>query len=197
MYVCVRVWGGGRTVGQVEFVGTEANGPVPSLDLHEGHPGFTITQLQARLSRWGPLAPDVILLHAGTNDMGGIARPVASGAAAAARVRSLLNATFHMLPRTSVLLSSLVGAFAGYGGLKHPHFNALLPDVAADFTAAGENRFPFRTFQSTTKPNYHRPAVTHQSRYSERASTDAKAHEKWTSIPDSLTGFVVGAKDTT
>ena len=121
------------------FVGTQSNGNF-SQSRHEGHPGWTIPQLGAIIGGaggWAVLAPDVILLHAGTNDLGGVARPVATPADAAARMRVLLNATYAALPRVHVVLASIIGSTPKYGGAQHAAFNALLPAVAASFGVAG------------------------------------------------------------
>ncbi|WP_433059593.1 SGNH/GDSL hydrolase family protein [Dactylosporangium sp. CS-033363] len=49
------------------FVGTQGTAPMN----HEGHSGWTIDQLGAEARRWVALKrPDIILIHAGTNDDG-------------------------------------------------------------------------------------------------------------------------------
>ena len=62
---------------------------------------------------------------------------MASARDAAERMRALLNSTFAALPRVHVVLASLIGATKHYGGSKHAEFNALLPNITADFIAAG------------------------------------------------------------
>eukprot|EP00937_MAST-01D_sp_MAST-1D-sp2_P000157 g157.t1 len=118
------------------FVGTQSNGDF-GAPRHEGHPGWTIPQLRAILPAWAATAPHVVLLHAGTNDLGGFVKPVASAIDAAARMRDLLNATFAALPRVRVLLASIIGTADYYGGAKHAAFNSLLPALAREFSAAG------------------------------------------------------------
>ena len=123
------------------FVGTQSNGDFAQCQ-HEGHPGWTIPQLGGivgGVAGWAALAPDVILLHAGTNDLGGVAEPVATPADAAMRMRALLNATYAALPRVHVVLASIIGSTSKYGGAQHAAFNALLPAVAASFSAAGHS----------------------------------------------------------
>ena len=82
-----------------EFVGTQSNGPPDIGRNHEGHPGWTITQIHGILGNWSALSPDAILLHLGTNDLGGYVKPVPSPAEAADRMDALLNATFEALPK--------------------------------------------------------------------------------------------------
>ncbi len=59
----------------VDFVGSQTAGTATGVDLddphHEGHPGWTAEQMDAQVSGWMTNAkPDVVLLHAGTNDLG-------------------------------------------------------------------------------------------------------------------------------
>ena len=55
----------------VDFVGSSASGPVELRDRdHEGHPGWEIAQLDARVRGWlTHYRPDIVLLHIGTNDV--------------------------------------------------------------------------------------------------------------------------------
>ena len=62
--------------------------------------------------------------------MGGVAKPTANGTASAGRMDLLLNATFAELPRTWVLLASLIGSVSQYGGKRHAAYNAALPELA-------------------------------------------------------------------
>lgn len=116
------------------FVGTQSNGNF-GAPQHEGHPGWTIPQLEKILPSWAATRPDVVLLHAGTNDLGGYVQPVATAVTAAARMRSLLNRTFVALPRVHVILASIIGATSGYGGHQHAAFNAQLPLLVNEFSA--------------------------------------------------------------
>lgn len=60
-----------RAVGvQVDFVGSLRNGYLTDNN-HEGHIGYRIDQIDARVSSWlATYQPDVVLLHIGTNDIG-------------------------------------------------------------------------------------------------------------------------------
>ena len=123
-----------RGAEPVQFVGTQRNGPSDVDTHHEGHPGWQIPQVQAISKQWIATSPDVILLHLGTNDMG---VGLQTGAAAAARMRAFLNHTLEALPRAHVLLASVIGSVATYGGLSHAAYNKQLPGIAADFAARG------------------------------------------------------------
>ena len=117
----------------VQFVGTQLNGPDGIDKHHEGHPGWQIPQIGAIQAQWAATQPDVILRHLGTNDMG---VGLQTGEATATRMRSFLNHTFRALPKTRIMLASVIGAGADYGGLAHAAYNAALPGIAADFAAA-------------------------------------------------------------
>ena len=55
------------------MVGSQRTGPSwapPSATSHEGHPGWTTRQILGILPTWAATAPDVIIIHLGTNDVG-------------------------------------------------------------------------------------------------------------------------------
>ncbi|MER5786499.1 GDSL-type esterase/lipase family protein [Streptomyces mobaraensis] len=55
--------------GTLDFVGSERSGRVPDPD-HEGHPGWTTEGLLSHIGTWLPAAaPNVVLVHIGTNDL--------------------------------------------------------------------------------------------------------------------------------
>jgi lysophospholipase L1-like esterase len=119
--------GGGRAPDSVDFVGSERSGRnMPGGDKynrHEGHPGFTIAQVQRHLASGRLLQqhrPNVVLLHVGTNDVNG--PPAAKdpkdrdadderiAAAAAARLGALLDDVTAVCPNAVVLVAQLVRA---------------------------------------------------------------------------------------
>ena len=55
---------------KVEFVGSQSNGPDDlGSQSHEGHPGWTIKQIEGSVNAWlTTYQPDLILLMIGTND---------------------------------------------------------------------------------------------------------------------------------
>ena len=53
----------------VEFVGSQSDGSELGSQAHEGHPGWTIKQIEESVSTWLAIyQPDLILLMIGTND---------------------------------------------------------------------------------------------------------------------------------
>jgi lysophospholipase L1-like esterase len=55
----------------VDFVGSQSNGPAELGDKdHEGHSGWRIDQIDAKINAWmDSYQPKIVLLHIGTNDI--------------------------------------------------------------------------------------------------------------------------------
>lgn len=88
---------------RVDFVGSQHSGTGPDRD-NEGHPGWTITQISANIDRWlDTYAPDVILLHIGTNDMYR-SLPNASG-----HLATLLDRLHRRAPEAQVFVAEVIG----------------------------------------------------------------------------------------
>lgn len=90
---------------RIDYVGSRSSGPPALLDRdHEGRPGWTAARMAESAGGWVLDAdPDVVLLHAGTNDLLG-------GASAAGTVRRLdllLTRVFAAAPRTHVVLAGV------------------------------------------------------------------------------------------
>jgi len=98
---------------KVDFIGTQPTGTRPDND-NEGHPGYRISQIQVAavialtLPTLAP-CPNVVLVHAGTNDFG-----QANGAfgepwdQAPARLGNLLDAVFAKCPRTLIIVAKII-----------------------------------------------------------------------------------------
>lgn len=68
----VALWNLGQAAGwRFHFVGSKQSGPAALPDKHnEGHSGWRIDQLSAKVVSWLRAAtPDIVLLHIGTNDL--------------------------------------------------------------------------------------------------------------------------------
>jgi lysophospholipase L1-like esterase len=91
---------------QVDFVGSQRAGPLGADDDNEGHGGWRIAQLAAGVSGWlAGYRPDVVLLHAGTNDL-----HTADSAAAATRLGLLVNRIRRDAPTTQVFVARIIGS---------------------------------------------------------------------------------------
>lgn len=97
----------------VRFVGSQSNGDLPQ-PRNEGHPGYTIGQIQSGLDGWLAAArPDIILLHIGINDLN---RNVEVGHAAD-RLAELIDRIYADRPGVSVVLMGLIPTTEGLQSL--------------------------------------------------------------------------------
>jgi len=97
-----------------EFVGTQ------TMDdglKHEGHPGWRIDQLSVAHGNWTIFAPDIIILLAGTNDIGELYVNCKKNSTPSKcnttkiikRLDILLAQTFLALPKVHIFISDLIG----------------------------------------------------------------------------------------
>ncbi|MFI0736881.1 SGNH/GDSL hydrolase family protein [Streptomyces sp. NPDC021100] len=119
--------------GTLHFVGSERSGRVPDPD-HEGHPGWTTEGLLSHIGTWLPAAaPNVVLLHIGTNDL----NENRQVDAAPRRLGALIDKITTAAPGMTVLVSSLVPAADPVVRRRVEAFNAAVPDVVAERRAKG------------------------------------------------------------
>ncbi|WP_306204338.1 SGNH/GDSL hydrolase family protein [Actinoplanes sp. RD1] len=116
---------------RVDFVGSQHDGGGPDPD-HEGHSGWTMSRLGEHLDGWlSRSRPDVILLHAGTNDL----RTSTAAARAPQRLARLLLTISRGRPNAEVYVAKIVGnADRGDGRIRQERadaYNALVPGVVA------------------------------------------------------------------
>jgi lysophospholipase L1-like esterase len=121
----------------VDFVGSLSNGPADLDDHdHEGHSGWRIDQIQGIIRpRMATYDPDVVLLHIGTND---IAQNY-QVARAPARLRRLVQTIVDMSPDTLVAVASIIPISTAIYERKVVAYNAQIPDIVDDISAAGGN----------------------------------------------------------
>lgn len=97
---------------QVDFVGSQHGGAVADPD-HEGHSGYMIDQLGAGIDGWLTAAkPDVVLLHAGINDLD----RGPNKAHAADRLIALADRITADQPKATVLVLGLIPTTGGLEG---------------------------------------------------------------------------------
>jgi lysophospholipase L1-like esterase len=95
-----------RAAGRsVDFVGSMTDGPGTMPDRnHEGHPGWTIAQIDANVGNWlRTYTPRTILLHIGTNDMYG-----SDPAGAPRRLSALVDKITGQVPNADVFVSTII-----------------------------------------------------------------------------------------
>jgi len=133
----------------VDFVGSQTamwagEYPFPNFDQnHEGHYGFRVDELTANLPAWAaviaPSVPDVVLVHAGTNDLGqgkSVTQTISDTVA-------LVGALRAINPNVTVMLAQLVPCDPNTGqgiGYCYPdrlnEFNARVATLAPSLTTA-------------------------------------------------------------
>ncbi|MGW5746749.1 cellulose binding domain-containing protein [Amycolatopsis sp. NPDC003861] len=89
----------------IDFVGSLADGPSSMPDRnHEGHPGWTIAQVDANVTGWlTTYRPRTILLHIGTNDMYG-----SDPAGAPRRLSALVDRITNLVPDADVFVATII-----------------------------------------------------------------------------------------
>ena len=121
----------------LDFVGSVQAGPTTFERENEGHPGWKINQIAAKVVNWlRAYRPSIILLHIGTNDFVKNDDP----AHAPARLSQLLNLIRSTLPAATVLVAQI---------LPLPHsarlnaevvaYNATIPGIVQADVARGEH----------------------------------------------------------
>lgn len=119
----------------IDFVGGLRNGPVDLLDQdHEGHSGWRIDQVQSIIgARMTVFAPDIVLLHIGTND---IAQNYALGGAGT-RLARLVNTITALNPDALVVVSTIIPASSGIYEARIGRYNTVLSSVVTSLQAGG------------------------------------------------------------
>lgn len=117
----------------VDFVGSQSNGPAGLGDHdHEGHPGWTIAQIDANVVNWlTTYNPHSILLHIGTNDMTG------SPAGAADRLATLLDHITTTAPNAEVFVAQIIPL--AWTSTDLLNFNNAIPGIVQTRAAAGKH----------------------------------------------------------
>lgn len=110
---------------RVDMVGGQVAGRCCDRD-HEGHPGWTSAQVRDQVEGWARAhAPDVVLLHIGTND---ISRNVPARTIAL-RVAAIVREIRRARPLAHVFVARIIGTRIAGLNVRTRAFNALLPGV--------------------------------------------------------------------
>jgi lysophospholipase L1-like esterase len=120
----------GRTV---DFVGSLSDGPGSMPDRnHEGHPGWTIAQVDANVVNWlRTYNPRTIMLHIGTNDMYG-----SDPAGAPRRLSALVDKITAQAPAAEVFVSTIIPIRFADGTVRN--YNAAIVPLLRAKAAAGK-----------------------------------------------------------
>ena len=116
----------------IDFVGSLSSGGLTMDRDHEGHPGWTVTQIAGSINAWlAAHQPDSILICIGTNDLNEIG---ATPAVVLSRLSSLLDQIHSVRPSATLLVANLPGVsannqFPGITTQEVNDFNAGVPGL--------------------------------------------------------------------
>ncbi|KAF1962887.1 SGNH hydrolase [Byssothecium circinans] len=120
-----------------DFVGTVSSGHM--LDnQNEGHPGWTIRQIQNVSGPALATNPDVVLLHAGTNDLNKAETQDEPYCGASARLKSLLADVFKAKPDVTVIVAKIILTNKGEVNQRILKYNKEVGEIAKELRAQGK-----------------------------------------------------------
>ncbi len=132
------LWNALKTSGfSIDFVGSVQAGPIGFDRQNEGHPGWKIDQISAKVVNWlTTYRPGIILLHIGTNDFVKNDDP----AQAPARLNQLLNLITTTLPGATVIIAQILPLLRSARlNAEVIAYNAAIPQVVQAARAAGKH----------------------------------------------------------
>lgn len=125
-----------QTLGNpLDFVGAESEGDFTD-NQHEGWRGKLISEIQGLAGVGIYSAPNIVLLHAGTNDM---KVPDGDFAGAPGRLSDLINYIYAHSPNALVLVAQIVPCQTKWINDNINAFNAKVPGVVSDWSKKGKN----------------------------------------------------------
>ena len=122
---------------KLTFVGSQMNGPttaagMPFPQSHEGHSGFTIAQMTPFISSDAQYAPNIILLHIGTNDT-----YMANPGGAPARLQTLVDMILAAYPSALLVVAKIIPYPSQMTNVDT--FNATIPTLVSSRAAMGKH----------------------------------------------------------
>ncbi|EEU41581.1 uncharacterized protein NECHADRAFT_28639, partial [Fusarium vanettenii 77-13-4] len=120
---------------KLDFVGRRADNVGMSDPDHEGHRGKVIDEISDLASIGISAAPNIVLLHAGTNDMN---KDLKTGEAPA-RLKKLIDKILKVSPKAVVLVCQIVPSTkAQTTQPRIETFNAAIPGLVSDLRSEGK-----------------------------------------------------------
>ncbi|KAL6711300.1 hypothetical protein ACN47E_005831 [Coniothyrium glycines] len=120
----------------VDFVGTQHSGLMPDND-NEGYPGYRISQIHEAMGKALAMRPNVVLLHAGTNDLNKPARDTESWEDAPVRLGRLLDEVLRVCPDAVVMVAKIIQAEAAQTAKNIQAYNNAIPGIVQKRSRAG------------------------------------------------------------
>ncbi|WP_113699333.1 trypsin-like serine protease [Nonomuraea lactucae] len=118
---------------KVDFIGSFRSGRLPDPE-HEGESGAVIDQIGDNAKRSLPKRPNVVTLHAGTNDMDKPFNPET----APGRIADLIDQITNAVPDATVLVATLVPARNADTQTRIEAFNGALAQIVRQRRSAGK-----------------------------------------------------------
>ncbi|OAK98509.1 SGNH hydrolase [Phaeosphaeriaceae sp. SRC1lsM3a] len=122
----------------VDFVGTEKSGTMTDKD-NQGFPGYTINQIRGVVARGLALKPNVILLHAATNDLNRGNPSNEPDAQAPTRLGQLIDDCLKAVPNAVVIVAKIIPSKNANLNNVIKKYNDAIPAIVADRVAKGSN----------------------------------------------------------
>ncbi|KAF1851963.1 carbohydrate esterase family 3 protein [Cucurbitaria berberidis CBS 394.84] len=120
----------------VDFVGTQRSGSMLNNE-NEGHSGFTISQIHNVMGPGLALRPNVVLLHAGTNDLNRPESTAETWADAPKRLASVIDDVLKACPDAVVIVAKIIQATNVQTASNLKAFNEAIPGVVEERVKKG------------------------------------------------------------
>ncbi|KAL5117239.1 hypothetical protein ACEQ8H_004798 [Pleosporales sp. CAS-2024a] len=120
----------------VDFVGTQKSGTMADND-NQGFPGYVISQIRGVAGSGLALKPNVILIHAGTNDLNRGNPSSEPDAQAPQRLGQLIDDCLKAVPNATIIVAKII--LSKQSGLNNNinTFNNAIPGIVASRVAKG------------------------------------------------------------
>ena len=120
----------------VDFVGTQKSGNMADND-NQGHPGFTISQIRGVAAGGLASKPNVVLIHAGTNDLNRGNPASEPDADAPRRLGLLVDDVLKAVPNAVVIVAKIIPSKKSGLAANIKTFNNALPAIVAARVSKG------------------------------------------------------------
>ncbi|KAL8688084.1 MAG: hypothetical protein Q9218_005918 [Villophora microphyllina] len=130
------------------FVGSVSSGSM-SNNANEGHSGATISEIEGFASLSLNDRPNVVLIHAGTNDLNS-GSPKEPYATAPDRLDSLISKVLSVCPDATVLVAQIIHIRDAAADARVQTFNSRVPGLVAAQVANGHTNIAAVDFSSVT-----------------------------------------------
>ena len=125
------------TGSDLQYIGSVRSGNMTD-NFNEGWPGYTISQIAVKANLSLPERPNIVLLHAGTNDLNDDPPPEPY-ASAPTRLGALVDQIIDACPDAAVLVAQIINAANSSTESRILTFNAQIPDLVAERVDAGHH----------------------------------------------------------